>query len=226
MGVLYDLNDRASEFGQATLNLVPTLSKNRETVTVNTEVTFATDHEGAKYALEYILVADSLTGGTTDWVQSNYYAGGSLGEMGGFESMESSIYGMHFNDVAIQMSRIGGITGSLPATIKAERLLKHTFRFQLANSLNTRMESLIQDLNKLRVVVLLIDQNTGEVVNANSAHVTDADSIIEVEGTNGKVVGVEFYDLAGRRVNASHRGASIMRTTYSNGTVKTVKVIR
>ncbi|MBR6179850.1 MAG: thioredoxin family protein [Prevotella sp.] len=226
MGIIDDLNLRASEFGQATINIVPTLSKNRETVTVNTEVTFATDHEGAKYALEYILVADSLTGTTNDWVQSNYYADGSMGEMGGFESMESSIVGIPYNDVAIQMSRIGGITGSLPSTIKAERLLKHTFRFQLANSLNTRMESLIQDLNKLRVVVLLIDQEYGLVVNANSAPVTDADSIVEVEGTNGKVTRVEFYDLSGRRVNASHRGASIMRTTYSDGTVKTVKVMR
>lgn len=226
MGVIDDLKWRATEFGQATINLVPTLSKNRETVTVNTEVTFATDHEGAKYALEYILVEDSLTGATTDWVQSNYYAGGSMGEMGGFESMESNIVGLHYNDVAIQMSRIGGITGSLPATIKAERVLKHMFRFQLSNSQNTRMESLIQDLSHLRVVVLLIDQNTGEVVNANSAPVTDANSIVEVEGTNGKVTSVEFYDLSGRRVNASHRGASIMRTTYSDGTVKTVKVMR
>ena len=226
MGVLDNLNNRATDFGQATINLVPTLGKDRETITVNTEVTFCTDHEGARYALEYILVADSLTGTTTDWVQSNYYADGSMGDMGGFESMESSIAGLHFNDVAIQMSRIGGINGSLPASIKADRLLKHIFRFQLSNSLNTRMESLVQDLNNLRVVVLLIDQNTGEVVNANAAQVTDVNSIVEMEGNNGKVVGVEFYDLSGRRVNASHHGVGIMRTTYSDGTVKTVKVMR
>ena len=226
MGVVDDLKQRANEFGQAVINLVPTLGKNRETITVNTEVTFATSIQGAKYALEYILVADGLIGGDSDWMQANNYAGGSMGEMGGFESMESNIAGLHFNDVAIQMTRIGGITGSIPATINADRLLKHTYRFQLSNSMNTRMESLVQDLNKLRVVVLLINQVTGEVVNANAAPVTEADSIYEVEGTNGKVMSVEFYDLSGRRVSASHRGASIMRTTYSDGTVKTVKVMR
>ena len=72
-------------------------------------------------------MVDSLTGTTNDWVQSNYYADGSMGEMGGFESMESSIVGIPYNDVAIQMSRIGGITGSLPSTIKAERGLSYPY---------------------------------------------------------------------------------------------------
>ncbi|MBO4850783.1 MAG: hypothetical protein J5529_07750 [Prevotella sp.] len=225
-GVVSDLQARATQFAYATIDFTAVLSEDGENVDVNAEVSFPFDITEGKYAIEYVLVSDGLTGEGSDWNQSNYYAGGGYGEMGGFEALESSIPGLVFNDVAILVSEIGGLKGSIPANVKAEDVVKHSYSFKLSDAVNTSAENIIQDNSKLRVVGLLIDQSTGEVLNANSVPVSVNTSISEVDGNNGKVVGVTFYDLGGRRLNKAQQGVNIMEVTYSDGTKKAIKIFK
>ena len=228
MYVIEDLKARNQEFGHGSIEFTANWGADGTTVEINTEVTFAYDVKGNKFAIEYVLVADGLSGEGSDWNQSNYYSGGSMGPMGGFENMDSSVPGLVFNDVAIMTSNIGGINGSLPATIEADKVMTHKYTFYLDDALNTSSQPIIQDKAKttLRVVGLIINRQTGEVVNANAAVVGQSTAISEVSGTKGQVTGVQFYDLGGRRLNAAQRGVNIMKISYADGTEKTVKVFK
>ena len=226
-GVVADLQARAKVFGFARIELNAALSEDGNNVEVNTEVAFPFDISNGKYAIEYVLVEDGLTGEGSSWNQSNYYAGGGNGEMGGFEAAESSIPGMTFNDVAILMSEIGGIEGSIPANVKAEEVVNHNYTFKLADAVNlSESAPIVQDKSKLRVVGLLIDQTTGEVLNANAVNVSENTRISEVDGSNGKIASVTFYDLGGRRLNKAQQGVNIMEVTYSDGTKKAMKIFK
>lgn len=226
LGVITDLQARAEQFGHASIELTAALSEDGENVDVNTEVSFPFDITNGKYAIEYVLVEDGLSGEGSDWNQSNYYSGGGNGDMSGFESAESSVPGLKFNDVAILISKIGGLSGSVPANVKAEEVVKHTYSFKLSDAVNTSNENIVQDKSMLRVVALLIDQTTGEVVNANAVNVSENTYISEVDGTDGKIANVTFYDLGGRRLNKAQHGVNIMEVTYTNGTKKAMKIFK
>ena len=227
--IVKDLQRRNKVFGQGNIEITTELSSDKKSVDIFTEVTFPYNISDNKFALEYVLVADGLTGAAgTEWDQTNYYSGGSLGEMSGFEAAESTIQGMTFNDVAIAMSRIGGIPGSLPIEIKGGEAIKHSFYFDFADVANTKFEPIIQDVNKLRVVVLLVDTTTGEVVNANKVNVGDATGIGTIAGNqaDNSIIEVSYYDISGRRINTPQRGLNIMSVKYADGTQKSVKLFR
>ena len=228
MYVLKDLQARNKEFGHGSIDLTATWGADGTTVDVNTDVTFAYDVTGNKFALEYMLVADGLSGEPgSDWDQANYYSGGSMGPMGGFENLDSYVPGVVFNDVAIMISQIGGIYSSLPATIEADKVMNHKYTFYLEDALNSANQPIIVNKEKitLRVVGLIINRETGEVVNANAVVVGQSTAISNVD-SKGQVTGVQFYDLGGRRLNAAQRGVNIMKISYADGTEKTMKVFK
>ena len=229
MYVVEDLKARNKEFGHGSIEFTAKWGEDGNSIDVNTEVTFAYDVTGNKFAIEYVLVADGLSGEPgSDWDQANYYSGGSMGPMGGFENLDSHVPGIVFNDVAIMMSKIGGVNGSLPATIKADKVMNHKYTFYLEDALNTSYQPIIQDKTKvkLRVIGLIINKTTGEVVNANAAMVGESTAINEMSGTMSQVAQVSFYDLGGRRLNAAQPGVNIMKITYTDGTQKTMKIFK
>ena len=219
---------RNKVFGQASIELATAWGSDGESIDITTEVTFPYDINNNSYAIEYILLADGLTGEAgTDWDQSNYYNGGDDGEdMKEFNEAGSSVSGLVFNDVAILMSEIGGIEGSLPTTIKADNTMTHSYTFHLSDALNTSDEAIIQDKSKLRVVALLVDKATGEVVNANKDNVGEFSSINGVCSSQDKITGISYYDITGRRLDKAQNGVNIIKVTYADGSQKAMKVLK
>lgn len=224
-GVADDLAAQAKTFGIANIDLSAKLNATKANVVVNTEVTFPFDVEEGTYALEYILTADGLT--DASWGQSNYYAGGAQGTpqyMDQFTTTdESTLYGLTFNDVAVMTSKIGGIANSIPATVKADEPVKHTYTFTLSRAKNTSGANVIQNKENLKVVALLIDTTTGAVVNANKVKIGESTGIEEL--SNGsKAAQVVYYDLSGRRVLAPAKGMYI-KSTLTGGKTVSEKVL-
>ena len=88
-------------------------------------------------------------------------------------------------------------------------------------------QNVIQNRNNLSVVALLIDAATGEIVNANKAHVANGTSGISGVGSaDRKVVSVTCYDSMGRSISSAANGVNIKKVVFSDGTVKTVKVVK
>lgn len=227
-GILDDLQWRAAQFGTADIEVSAKLSDDEQTVDVTTNLIFPFSDNKANYALEYILVADGLTGPAgSDWDQTNNYAGQNYGsDMAEFQHAGSPVSGLVFNDVAVMMSQTGGIEGSVPTTVKADEPIVNTYTFNLADAVNTSGENVIQDVNKLRVVALLIDKSEGLVANANKAIVSTPVGIGAISSSDRQAASVTFFDVSGRRQQSLQPGVNIIRYSYADGTSRTVKVVK
>lgn len=115
--------------------------------------------------LAYVLIENGVTGTSSSWWQSNAYAGGQYGQMGGFEAKPSTIKDMVYNDVARGIySEFSGITGSLPSSVTEMESVEHDYTLTLPAS--------ILNKNKLEVAVLLLN-SAGEIVNADKIEIAD-----------------------------------------------------
>ena len=225
LGIANDMAERSEVFGQADINIVAGLSEDGNSVDVATSVTFPYDVTNSDYALEYILTADGLS--NKDWGQSNYYSGGDDGGyLQPFNDADATVYGLVYNDVAVLMSQIGGIKGSLPATITADQAVNHSYSFKLADAVNTSGANVIQDKNKLKVVALLVNTKTGEVVNANKC-VVSQDPVVGITsiGADFRQAQTEYYDLTGRRVSVPANGVYMKVLRTKNGETHSQKVL-
>ena len=225
-----DMARRNKQFGHAAVEFQSELSEDGQAVNVSTAVIFPYSDDNANYVLEYILVADGLTGTGSDWDQSNYYSGsGEGGDLAKFSNAGSSVPGLVFNDVVIMAPQSGrGVRGSIPAQVVADQPVEHNYSFVLAKAVNTAGESLLQPQATLKVAVLLLDRTTGEIINANIAPVGGATGIMspEADKAGSGISSVRYYDLGGRQLTAPQRGINIVSITYNNGTVQTLKMKR
>lgn len=94
--------------------------------------------------------------------------------------------------------------------------------------ISTFGESLIKDPEKLRVIVLLIDGNTGNVVNAaSSAHsgMTDNSRTEEIP-EKSEVLSTEYFSLDGRHIYPQPGSRVVIVVLHmSDGTTQTEKRI-
>ncbi len=143
-------------------------------INVTTNVVFRYNSDKAPYALAYVLLADSLTGDARNWWQHNYYTGRQ--EYAYDENLkywvdEKEYVHMPFHHVAIASKSVAnGITNSIKAPIVDGAAQKHTTTFTLTGN------ALAQNLDKLSVVAMLINTETGTVVNATVKPVALADN--------------------------------------------------
>ncbi|MBO7115508.1 MAG: leucine-rich repeat protein [Prevotella sp.] len=137
--------------------------ESQEAIKVKTTTTFVDDVNNANYRIGYLLLSDELTGNTSEWAQSNYYAGSTVKD----ENLEeltnkpSKIEDAVYNNVPVAVwEPFNGIEGSVPATITKDVAMEHLYMLDIKG--NTR----IQKKLKLSVVALLINNSTGKIVNA------------------------------------------------------------
>lgn len=199
------------------------LSLDGETVEVTSEVTFIMSIEDADYSIAYALVADSLSGTGSYWTQTNYFTGYSNYYTGDdwevFTRGSSAITGLEFDDVVILAPDIRGVSGSIPSEITAEETIYHSYTFTLsqAKSLYTS-ESLVQNVNNLRVVAMVLNAN-GEIINANKAAVyvdPSYSSVSNIAAADSAAVEVARYSIDGRKLAEPERGVNIVK--MSDGT--------
>ena len=178
--------------------------------------------------MAYALLANGLSGDTQDWDQANNYSGAeNLPEdFRIFTEGESYVSGLEFNHVLVARSSVSGDSNTLPDAIKVDAPYTHSYSFNTNSVINSAGQPIIQDKNKLEVVIMLIDKNTGEVVNANKAKVMDKGTGIASTNTDKPMESVAFYDLAGRKVSVPVRGGIYIKSVrYKDGQVSAKKVL-
>lgn len=192
-------------------------------LTAKAEVSNVGGIENANCKLVYLLVADGLSGTSSQWTQSNYYSSYSpsdavIDELNDFckggKYGSGSVQGLIFDDVVISTNGIYGINDSMPANLEPQQVVEHTLTFDLS----TVKTGLIADKNKLRVIVALLDEN-GSVLNCAKNEVNDfsGDAVKVVDSTDAPV---EYYNLNGMKV-AEPKGGVFIRKQGD----KTSKVI-
>lgn len=113
------------------------------------------------------LTEDDVTGTGSGYNQSNYYAGGGNGEMGGFESLPSSVPAsqMVYNHVARKIvPSFAGQSGLLPTSVSAGQNHSVCFTFTLPAT---------WDESKMHIVGMLIEPS-GKINNAGYATISGA----------------------------------------------------
>ena len=199
-------------------------------VNVRTTVTAAEDIDNANYQIGYVLTCSGLS--NSSWRQMNEYSsyrGKDTFKGTPLEPLtEESVYirGMVYNNVAVDVTGMRGVSGSLPASITAGETYQHTYSFN-----NIDRNALIQDPNRLEVAAFVINKSTGRIVNANKysfykAHGQDEENAVKEVIVDAEVVSTEYFDLNGTRVADPAKGIFICRQTLSDGTVRTQKVVR
>lgn len=186
-------------------------------------------------SLVYVLLADDLH--NDSWYQTNNL-GAMINPIGdpffdryAIGGEYASGYGIHFNDVVICASELKGIEGSVPRKVRMNEPLTHEYTFELSKAVNTYGSPIYQDKSKLRVVAMLVDNTTGEIINANMAPVgqkSPNDKVSSIGGTyaggTDAILSVTYRDLSGRIVTAPSKGVYIRSVTYRNGRTSSSKV--
>jgi hypothetical protein len=118
------------------------------------------------YKVAFVITEDSVTG-TTGYAQSNAYAGGGQGAMGGYESLPNPVPAsmMVYNHVARDIKpSFGGFNGSFPGAMTAGQTANVHYIYQYPTTWN---------LNKVHIIALLIAPN-GTIENAGRATIAEA----------------------------------------------------
>ncbi len=162
------------------------------------------------YRLAAIISEDGVTGTAANWNQSNYYAGGANGVMGGYESLPSSVPAsqMVYDHVArVILPGVNGLANSFPATVASGETHTVNFYFTIQPE---------WDMTKINVVSMLIAPD-GSVDNAGYAPITEAT-------TNGFVLGIETYTLNNSMQVSPNPTTDLTFVTLDNETAQNVSL--
>jgi len=145
------------------------VDESRTSLKLNSEAVFNVPFYGtANFRLAVAVVENNVKGTTSGYNQRNYYAGGGIGTMEGWELLPDPVPAaqMVYQDVARKIyDSFHGIPGSLPATIAMNEKIKYEYTFELPVTVN--------DKNETVIIGMLIDNNTGEILNSRKINYMD-----------------------------------------------------
>ena len=185
-------------------------------IKVETDLWFIEDYEDADFRLAYVLIENNVhQQGNSDYNQKNAYSGGSLGEMGGFESLPFVIPAdqMYYQDVVRSyFGGFNGMDGSVPSFIEAGKKISYDFSFEIPDNVLIPSNS--------EICVLLIDDKN-EVVNGMKAEITTGSTGItnNIEN-NSERVEIGRYSIEGLSVEKPSKGIVVIK--YSDGSAKKI----
>jgi hypothetical protein len=182
--------------------------------TIVANATFRTVFASANYRLGVIIIEDNVTGTAAGYNQSNAYSGGANGAMGGYESLPNPVPAANMVYDHVGRALLGGYSGqanSVPTTITDGLAATYTFNYTIPSTSNSA---------NMSAVAILIDNATGEIVNAektslSAANVNELETIalnvypnpasgvlnVSFEANNADFV-ITLTDLQGRVISS------------------------
>ncbi|MGA9211636.1 Omp28-related outer membrane protein [Kaistella sp.] len=151
------INSRKTLLSPAQLTGEFSISGQQLTANVNSK--FFINNPNVNYRLSVILIEDGVKGTASGFRQSNYYAGGSNGEMGGFESLPNPVPAAQMVYDHVGRALLGGYAGqesSIPSAITDGQTVNYTFNYTIPSDY-------IKD--NLTAVVLLLDATDGTIIS-------------------------------------------------------------
>lgn len=152
-----------------------------------------TSEADAQYNMAFVVLEDKLPIN-----QSNYYSGGSLGPMGGFEDLPSHC-DIEIDDVARAIyPSVKGSSELVPAQIT---------RGEVYTIEHDAVLPTITDGNNVWAAVLLMDRTTGEIVQAAKVSSIEGLATGIQQVSRDVETGIEtVFDLQGRRLDSNATG--------------------
>lgn len=187
-GIISDMRRLASIAAIAGIEVTAAWTSEAKTqISVDVTSFFTSDINNGNYGFEVMLLADDLYGTGSSWNQENYYSGYSYYQndpyLGEWVRKPGTVTGLHFNDVLLATSRV--IAGSLPTTMVAYDDYSYNYTFSLDR---LAKPALVQNKDNLRIIAMVVNRNTGNVVNANRCNISDYVSVIPGDVDDDQVV--------------------------------------
>lgn len=175
----------------ADINLTAEWQNDDEIIAITTQTEFSYVEENIDYGLEIVIVENQVNSHDK---QQNAYAGGTHGEMGGFEDKEALVT-MKFDDVARLRT---------DATLDNDGTSQPTVETSYTLNTNIARPSKIQTPNNAEAIAMIINKSTGEIVNAKMVKITGSTGIdgitdspsVSIIGTEGGIVIEGSYNKA------------------------------
>lgn len=217
--------ERAAEYTPVQLSVTAFRnSTNSNLIDVKAEFSFVEKPQN-ECRLSYMLLADGLK--DDSWEQTNYFPGKGESYMDWFAAQPGKVTGLEFNDVLTMFSPFAGEPNSVPAEYELYAPLTHTYQFDTAGHLSRQDYDLLGLAgDRLRVVALVTDVETGEVLNAAKCRLGEESGVAEYLATTNKVVEENYFDLSGRACSKEYRGLILKQVFFEDGTCQTYKYIR
>lgn len=158
-------------------------------IKAKTNTRFGQDFPGSDFALTFVQTEDNVG----PYTQTNNYANGGMGQMGGFESEGSRVV-MLFDDVARNIFEWRGISGSVPANVT-----RGSYEYDYEMPIVAPGENGHTYYN---IIAMLLDRSTGRIMTAGKCKITNAatGSGIDAAADDSKAVvnaGKGFIAVAG-----------------------------
>ena len=229
LGIIDDMFARAAVVPVADIEIQDvTLDIENMKINVKTDVTFMKAASNDQYRIGYVLSCSGLYDPT--WKQTNYFSRdaqfANTPLIDQFYKLPASVYGLTFNDVAINTQAMRGISNSI-TNVTVYEPLTNEYTFDISDVKNLYNQSLNEYLNTDYMVVnaFIINKSNGQIVNACKKNVGTGWTLVESVDAAEEAVSTVYYDLSGRRVLNPERGIYVKSETLSNGTVRTSKVV-
>ncbi len=210
------MNKQLAQLTTTNISIAAIYDTDAETISIPVAVKSAINADELSYNLFAVILEDGIIGSQ----DNNYHSNTDplLGDWGkGGKYGERTVHGYTYHDVA--RATIGetfnGTSGVLPSTMTANTEYTATINAPLMTSVN--------DWNNAKAVVMLIDNNTGLVINAAVAKFSSITGIDGVD-TDTNVVRTEYFSLNGAALSTPQRGVNIVRQSYTDGRVEVKKV--
>ncbi|MBR1548170.1 MAG: hypothetical protein IJ637_05535 [Prevotella sp.] len=213
-GIGNDFAARLAEPTEAGLELTAQWADDMQwDVRFTATTTFGIDLATAPYRLAFVLLEDGMKGEGQQWAQVNYFstaAGYDDGktylddDLKEWRDAPYYVGGVEYNHVPVNTLGIKtGIQGSISAPIVAYQPQTYT------NTVTTLNVKVIQDKNRLSAVAMLINTETGRIVNAAKADIQPHDAAAIVPAGFSAAPASGLRDLQGRRVATPRSGLYI-----------------
>ena len=225
-GIAININNAIEQLAIADIQINNATFTNG-TVNVETEVNFIVEKESSNYMIGYVIVENGLQ--NKNWAQVNYYGNPTILESQGINvkgtgleiltEWDQNMYGLTFNDVAINVDYMNGIANSVPSKINLGESIFDSRSIKLSGN------QVLQDPNNLIAVAFIIDGSTKKVINSCKMRIDNPTSVENIE-INKDLVKTEYFDLNGRKVGNPEKGIYIKNEIYSDGSMKKSKFIK
>ena len=209
-----DFAARLAEPSEAGLELsAQWADANQWDVRFTATTTFGFSGDAANYRLAFILLEDGMKGTGKDWVQVNYFSTSSTfddsktyldDDMAWWRNAPLNVTDIEYNHVPVNTLGIKtGIQGSIQSpAVKGEA---QTY----AADVTTLGVKIIQDKARLSAVALLLNTETGRVVNAARADIRPFGTAAVQSVAAPQQSAAPVYDLQGRRIATPQKGLYI-----------------
>ncbi|MDY6409099.1 MAG: hypothetical protein SPK71_04565 [Prevotella sp.] len=202
---------------------------NEDCTEVTATATVESITDGGPYTIEFVLIADGLSGTTSAWRQSNYYANYTPSQAGaagtpvadfcsGGSMGQSSVF-LTFNDVAVASSYTGTVNQAAAlGTMTKDEVKESTFTLKMPTKAILRNA---MQLDKVFVAAYVVNPN-GTIENAAKFQLQPTEEQLGIESfTSADAEAVKYYTIDGREIAQPQSGVNIVK--MSNG--KTAKVV-